>query len=191
MRIDFVVALGRAVALVMCAAALGGCTASAPGSPSTLPSSAASKASPEQVSEVVNALVERGTAQLADQDYRAASVSLQQALDIDPDSIDANFAMAYLLQTVGKDGQALLRYSQVLKTDSSNFAAVYNTAILMERSNVRAAISLYRRAVRLNPANAAAHIRLGKALQKAGAGKAGATALREGYRLDPSLRRVK
>lgn len=180
--------MGTAAATLTVAAALVACGADPNAeSTGTSPSDAAVRvATADQVEAAVNALVAQSNDQVAAQDLGGAAITLKWGPGSGsrqwPRELQPGVCLAVDGSEFQRDAALFARFSRI-----PGMLVPVNIAILTELSDVRAAISLYRRAVRLDPTSAAAYVRLGHALDKVGAAKEAARSLREGYRLDPAL----
>jgi Flp pilus assembly protein TadD len=151
------------------------------GSASTSPSTAADGKG------AVSALLATGLQQVQDTQYSQATATFKKVLGVDPKNVYATYNLGYVAQLQGDDVTALQRYTAALATDKTFAPALYNLAILTEPSDLRAAVSLYRRDIAVKPDDAPAYMRLGFALKHLGQDEEAAQLLQRGVQLDPSL----
>ena len=136
------------------------------------------------------ALVQQGLDQLEAGDDRSAAVTFGNALTVDPDNVFALYNLGLLHQNRGQDAKARAFYDRALDRDPAFVQALFNRAILTEQTDLEEAVGLYERAVQEDPSFAAAHMRLGFALEHLGDIDRAEQALAEGIRLDPAMANV-
>lgn len=148
-------------------------------------------ASSEEAASAVDRLISTGLEQIAAGEEDEARATFATVLELDPDNPYAAYNLGYLAQAAGDEAEAARQYSDLLATAPDFAPAIYNLAILTEPRDLPAAVALYRRVLRQNPEDAAAHMRLGFALEHLGQQAEGGRHLAAAVRLDPSLADVK
>ena len=119
---------------------------------------------------------------------------LRAALDIDPDSVEAHYALAKLRMREGKLGEAIDRFTLItnlapgIEMKPVLVQAYRNVAEMQERLNRhREAAAAYRRSLALAPDDARARYALGAALIRLGEHREGAEEIRKARRADPAI----
>ncbi|QWF21416.1 tetratricopeptide repeat protein [Nocardioides sp. LMS-CY] len=135
-------------------------------------------------------LVQKGLAELAAGDTKAAKVTFENVVDIDPGNVYGHYNLGVIAQEAGDEKAAMKEYDAALATDGDFASALYNKAILTESADLAAAVELYQKTVEVDPTMAAAFMRLGFALVELGRTDAGEEALGKGIALDPSMKDV-
>lgn len=132
-------------------------------------------------------LIEQGLARIASGDPDGAAESFESVLALDPPNVYAHYNLGYLAQQAGDTEGAIAAYSAALDSDDDFAPALYNLALLTEGADLRAAITLYRRELEVDPRDAAGRYRLGRALISIGQVTRGRAMVRRAVALDPSL----
>ncbi|MFC6152705.1 tetratricopeptide repeat protein [Nocardioides yefusunii] len=135
------------------------------------------------------ALVEQGISQIA-ADIDAAARSFERALRLDPEEYLAHYNLGYLAQQADDTAEALAHYDDVLEINPEHGPTLYNSAILLEASDIEAAADRYRDAIAAQPDFAPAHMRLGFALTHLGRTAEAEAMLARGIELDPAMTAV-
>lgn len=100
---------------------------------------------------------------------REAVAAYQQAIQIQPEHVDAHLNLGRLLQGDGGAGEAAAHYKRALELDPRHATAAYNLGTAYEDLNdATRAIRAYRKAIAADPAFADAHFNLGRLYEKAG-----------------------
>lgn len=175
----------RAVVVVLCVVALSACSASDEQPDDGSSTSAAPTSAPAD--DAVSTLVDTGLAQLGAQDVAAAEGTFTNVLAVDPTNVYALYNLGLIAQQGGRDKAATDYYGKALASDPDYTPALYNGAILLEATDVEAAIDAYRRVTELDPTFAAAFVRLGFALVHTGSEEEGEAMITAGVELDPTL----
>ena len=116
--------------------------------------------------------------------YDGARISLERALDIDPDSAIARFNLAEVMRRQGQHAGAAEQYQRTLAVDP-NYAKAHHGLGLVRRQQGRPAIASFRRALRSDPLLSEAHLGLGRVyLERGGADQAGHH-FHQALRVDP------
>lgn len=100
--------------------------------------------------------------------YDAASGLFQQVVASDPNNKLAWYNLGYISQVRNDPTTAMADYDKALAVDPNYTPAMYNEAILLEKSNVDAAIALYRKILTIDSNASTTHIRLGMLLDQKG-----------------------
>ena len=93
--------------------------------------------------------------------YDGARISLERALDIDPDSAMARFNLAEVMRRQGRHAAAAEQYRRTLAVDP-NYAKAHLGLGLINREQGRPAMDSFRRALQSDPFLAEAHLGLGR-----------------------------
>ena len=119
-------------------------------------------------------------------DWAGAERDLKRALELDPNSPEANSAYFQFLAGLGRTDEALRYAIRAQELDPTvtpgNLALAYLYARQFEK-----AIEMYRKEIEKNPDNAHIHILLGEAYVANGMAEAGLAEMQKGVALDPSL----
>lgn len=135
----------------------------------------------------VKTLIDRGVSQATSGEYDDAAGTFDSVLVLDPDNQYAHYNLGYIAQADGDTSAALTSYDAALGGDPEFTPALYNKAYLLETSDLAQSITLYQQVTQLDPANAAAFMRLGFALVHEGKKSEGEKALATGLKLDPAM----
>jgi tetratricopeptide (TPR) repeat protein len=100
--------------------------------------------------------------------YDAAKAIFEQVLASNPNNKWAWFNLGYIAQLQNDPSTAATDYDKSLAADQNYTPALWNKAILLEKSNVDAAMTLYRRILVIYPNAATTHLRLGLLLDRKG-----------------------
>jgi tetratricopeptide (TPR) repeat protein len=171
----------RLVALVVTGFALFGGVAAGAGGPAGIATGVGASADP-------NKLLKQGVRQALAGDYDSARVSFRRLLAIQPANKYAWFNLGYLAQLRNQSAEATSDYDKSLATDPTYTPAMYNKAIVLEKSNVDAAIVLYRKILTLDSKASATHVRLGLLLDRSGDTAGARREFDAGLAIDPTLR---
>ncbi|MEU5398046.1 tetratricopeptide repeat protein [Streptomyces sp. NPDC005963] len=136
----------------------------------------------------VDALLESGLLLVRHQDIPNAEITFKQVLALDPKNKFAWYNLGVLAQNEGRPGDAHKAYDAALKTDASYTSALFNKALLLEKSDPDAALKLLRRAVVANPKASTAYFHIGETLAREGRGEQARDAYRQAVELDSALR---
>lgn len=108
--------------------------------------------------------------------YEKAASALEKAVSLAPGKAMAHFNLALVRTWLGRPGDAIECYHQVLKLEPQNIGAFINLASLLEKEGrIKEVEPLYRRAIHHNPGHYVLHYKL-------------ATFLRKQKRLDEAVR---
>ncbi len=128
-----------------------------------------------------------GAVQAASGDVAAAQASLERAVELNPTSHEASFALGALLcEHLGRcaEGLGFLQRASALVPDSASYEVATGRALL-RIGQVREALQAFSTAGKLAPSSAEAHVGIGVSLAKLGKYVEAATALERALELDP------
>jgi tetratricopeptide (TPR) repeat protein len=108
----------------------------------------------------VNALLEQGIAQAEANKLPEAATTFQDILAISPTNKYALYNLGVIEQKRRDASGALARYDQALKADPKYTPAMYNKALILEKSDPNESLALYRQIVTLNPKASTAYLRM-------------------------------
>lgn len=131
--------------------------------------------------------MQTGLDQMTAGDRAAARGTFANVLALDPDNTLGHYNLGVIEQQTGRDAEAMASYDAALATTPDHVPSLFNKAILLETTDLPAAVDLYRTVVDLDDQRAAAHMRLGFALIHLGEATEGEALLAEGLRLDPAM----
>ncbi len=155
-----------------------------------LPLAACSGSDADDVAAAAAALVEQGVVQITQGENEKSQETFERALRLDDEQYLAHYNLGVLDQRANRDDDAREHYEDALELESGHGPSLYNLAILTESDDLDEAIELYRAAIKAQPDNAAAHMRLGFALNHLGRISEAETMLAQGIKLDPSMDKV-
>ena len=107
------------------------------------------------------ALINAGIAQANAKQYQQAETTFRNVLVLSPKNKFAWYNLGLLAQVQNKAAAALADYSRAISIDPKYTPAMYNKAILLERTNLRSALALYQQITSINPKAATAYLREG------------------------------
>ncbi len=153
------------VCLVAMGLALTGCGS---GSSDLSSSSKTARTSRQSAASSVAALINTGIAQANAKQYPQAETTFRDVLVLSPHNKFAWYNLGLLAQVQNRTGSALADYAQALSADPKYTPAMYNKAILLERTNPRGALALYQQITSINPKAATAYLREGFVYERLG-----------------------
>ena len=109
---------------------------------SSRPSSAASSA---QSAVSVAKLINTGITQATAKQYQQAVTTFRDVLVVSPNNKFAWYNLGLIAQVQNHAGPAVAAYTKALTIDPRYTPAMYNKAILLERTNLHSALALYQR----------------------------------------------
>jgi tetratricopeptide (TPR) repeat protein len=171
--------------LIVVGLALTGC-----GSGSTDLAKSSQSASKTSAANSALALLNTGIAQANAKQYQQAETTFRDVLVISPNNKFAWYNLGLLAQVQNKAGSALADYAKALSIDPKYTPAIYNKAILVERTNLRSALALYQRITSINPKAATAFLRESFVYQRLGDKNRAKQARDRAVALDRSLATV-
>ena len=138
--------------------------------------------------EALETLVNTGAEQLAAGEVEAARKTFTAVAEVDPGNVLAHYNLGLIAQEDGDAEAAIAEYDAVLESDPAYGPALFNKALLLERSDLEESVALYRRAVKAQPDFAPSHLRLGYALRHLGRAQQARKHLERGLALDPTMK---
>lgn len=114
------------------------------------------------------ALINTGIAQANAKQYPQAETTFRDVLVLSPHNKFAWYNLGLLAQVQNRTASALADYAQALSADPKYTPAMYNKAILLERTNARSALALYQQITSINPKAATAYLREGFVYERLG-----------------------
>ena len=114
------------------------------------------------------ALINQGIAEANAKQYQQAETTFRDVLVLSPENKFAWYNLGLLAQVQNKAADALVDYSRAISIDPKYTPAMYNKAILLERTNLRSALALYQQITSINPKAATAYLREGFVYQRLG-----------------------
>jgi len=124
----------------------------------------------------------------ADGDLTAATAAYKKTLKYDAKNKFAFYNLALIDEASGNYGLAEQKYRSALESDPKYEPALFNLAILRTGPAPKEAMSLYQRAVKSNPKDAAAWLNLGLLLRASGAKAEGNRSVLKAIALNPKLK---
>jgi Tfp pilus assembly protein PilF len=156
------------------------------GAPAAKPTSSSSaKTSPTD--KQVSQLIEAGIAQGQKGDLAAAKVTFNNALTIDPGNKFALFNLGLVAQSEQKTKAAMAFYDQAIEADPAYTPAMFNKAILLEPTDLEAAVAIYQQILEIDPKASTTYLRLSFAYRTLGDTQKADEARASAIELDPSL----
>jgi Tfp pilus assembly protein PilF len=128
----------------------------------------ASKNSPAENAKAASAALDAGLKAHAAGDLATATTEYTKVQKYDPRNKFAFYNLALIDETNSNYGLATTKYRAAIETDAVYEPALFNLAILRTNADPKEAISLYKRAVKANPKDAAALLNLGLLLRANG-----------------------
>jgi serine/threonine-protein kinase len=119
-------------------------------------------------------------------DWVGAEKEFKRALELDPNSSDANFAYSVYLPAVGRADEGLPYAKRAVELDSTIMPGQLAFAYFLARQYDKA-IELYRKGLEKKPDNSQAHIFLGEAYVAKGMPAEGVAEMQKGMALDATL----
>ena len=160
------------------------------GSDAASSSHSSSASSAGSTAQSATALINTGIAQANAKQYQQAETTFRNVLVLSPKNKFAWYNLGLLAQVQNKAADALADYSRALSIDPKYTPAMYNKAILLERTNLRSALALYQQITSINPKAATAYLREGFVYQRLGDKSRAKQARARAVALDSSLATV-
>ena len=153
-------------------------------------SSSTSQSPSGDATDAAGTLLQAGLDQMATGQDKAARTTFENVLSLEPDNLYALYNLGVIAQGAGKTDEALDFYDQALVVQTDYTPALYNKAILLEKTDLEQSIQIYRQVIGIDDTMAAAYMRLGFALVHLGKNEEGAEFLEQGIALDPSMTEI-
>jgi tetratricopeptide (TPR) repeat protein len=138
-------------------------------------------------SAAVSALLKQGLSQAVSKQFDQAETTFKNVLLLDPNNVYALYNLGVIDQTQNNSAGALIYYNKAIKADRTYTPAMYNKAIILEGSNLDAALALYKQIVAINPSASTAYLRMAFVYAKQGQEAKAAQARAKAIALDASL----
>jgi tetratricopeptide (TPR) repeat protein len=136
------------------------------------------------------ALLNAGIAQANARQYQQAETTFHDVLVLAPTNKFAWYNLGLIAQVQNRAPTALTDYSKALSIDPKYTPAMYNKAILLERTDPHAALALYRQITSINPKAATAYLRESFVYNRLGDKSSAKQARAHAVALDSSLATV-
>jgi len=116
----------------------------------------------------VQALLQEGISQAQAKMLDQATTTFKNVLLLSPKNVYALYNLGVIDQTEKNTAGALSYYNRALNADSTYTPAMYNMAIILESTNLDAALALYQKIVVINPKASTAYLRMAFVYAKQG-----------------------
>jgi Tfp pilus assembly protein PilF len=146
-----------------------------------------SNASTTQNDSAVQALLHKGIAQAQSKQLSQAVTTFNDVLLVSPKNVLALYNLGVIDQMENKTSMALTYYDKALTSDSTYTPAMFNKAIILEATDLNAALALYMQIVAIDPKASTAYLRMAFVYAKQGQATQAAAARSKAIALDPSL----
>lgn len=153
-------------------------------------SQSTSKTSAQSAANSAAALIDAGIAQANAKQYQQAETTFRDVLVVSPNNKFAWYNLGLLAQVQNKPSSALAAYAKALAIDPRYTPAMYNKAIVLERTDLSAALALYQQITSVNPKAATAFLRESFVYDRLGDKTKAKQARARAVALDSSLARV-
>ncbi len=114
------------------------------------------------------ALLEEGISQAQAKMLDQAATTFKNVLLLSPKNVYALYNLGVIDQSEKNATGALSYYDQALRADGTYTPAMYNKAIILEATNLDAALALYKQIVLINPKASTAYLRMAFVYAKQG-----------------------
>jgi tetratricopeptide (TPR) repeat protein len=173
-----VMALTLIIAITVLGASCGASKSS--GSPKT---TADAKSNAAAVQSLLQEGISQAQAKMLDQ----AATTFKNVLLLSPKNVYALYNLGVIDQSEKNATGALSYYDQALRADGTYTPAMYNKAIILEATNLDAALALYKQIVLINPKASTAYLRMAFVYAKQGQTLKATEARTKAVALDASL----
>ena len=120
------------------------------------------------------------------EDYAAAAPLLEQALESDPDNVEARFNLAFALTQLAQDDRAIAEYEKVLQVKPDLPQALSNLGmVLLRQDRAGDALARFSKLAELRPDDSQAHYLEGHARSRAGNLSDAIASYQRAVQLDP------
>lgn len=178
-------ALGALVVLAGAGCGAANHSASPPSTTTTVARS--SQASATSNSAAVSTLLKQGLSQAQAKQLGQAGTTFKNVLLLDPKNVYALYNLGVIDQTENNTAGAITYYNKALGSDGTYTPAMYNKAIILEATNLDAALALYKQIVAINPKASTAYLRMAFVYAKQGQDAKADQARAKAIALDASL----
>lgn len=138
-------------------------------------------------SAAVSTLLKQGLSQAQAKQLGQAETTFKNVLLLDAKNVYALYNLGVIDQTQNNTAGALAYYNKALGTNSTYTPAMYNKAIILEATNLDAALALYKQIVAINPKASTAYLRMAFVYAKQGQDAKADQARAKAIALDASL----
>lgn len=135
----------------------------------------------------VAALLQVGIQQANQKNWLAAGTTFQDVLAINPSNVYALYDLGVIDQTNRDSSGAIGYYERALTVSKKYTPAMYNEAILLEKSSPQQALSLYQQITTINPQAATAYLRMSFVQAELGDHSAAQVSYAKAIAIDPGL----
>ena len=135
----------------------------------------------------VQALLHKGTEQAQSKQLGQAVTTFNNVLLLSPKNVLALYNLGVIDQMENKSSKALTYYERAITSDNTYTPAMYNEAIILEATDLDAALALYKQIVAINPKASTAYLRMAFVYAKQGQATQAEAARSKAIALDPSL----
>ena len=146
-----------------------------------------SQASATSNSAAVSTLLKQGLSQAQAKQLGQAGTTFKNVLLLDPKNVYALYNLGVIDQTQNNTVGAITYYDKALSSDGTYTPAMYNKAIILEATNLDAALALYKQIVAINPKASTAYLRMAFVYAKQGQDAKADQARAKAIALDASL----
>jgi tetratricopeptide (TPR) repeat protein len=148
-----------AAALVVIAMAVVACSSS-PGSGASSERAGLARTTGQPANARVASLIQAGITQSGQDNWSGAAATFQRVLAIEPGNVYANYDLGVIAQSAGNSAKAVGYYNKALAGNTAYTPALYNEAILIERSQPQQAIAMYQKIVSIDGKASTAYLRM-------------------------------
>lgn len=148
-----------AAALMVIAMAMVACS-SPPGSGASSERAGLARTTGQPADARVASLIQAGVTQSGQENWSGAAATFQNVLAIEPGNVYANYDLGVIAQSTGNSTAAVSYYTKALAGNTTYTPAMYNEAILLERSQPQRAITMYQKIVSIDRKASTAYLRM-------------------------------
>lgn len=133
-------------------------------------------------------LCERARSAVAEGDLSAARRHFEQALELDPDSVEAHYGIGTVCHLLKDVTAAIDHFEEVRRIDPTHAGAAINLgALCIAQGRYQEAVQHLQRGIRLDPKRSEGYYNLGIAYRKMGNDELAIQAYREAHHLNPRM----
>jgi Tfp pilus assembly protein PilF len=111
-------------------------------------------------SSQITSLLQSGLTQANQKNWSVAATNFENVLAISPSNVYANYDLGVIAQSTGNSNEAISYYNKALAANVAYTPAMYNEAIILERSQPKQAIAVYQKIVGIDPRASTAYLRM-------------------------------